>query len=114
MQSNQAREGGWPALIIDGFGGTGSGQLPSANIGPNNNFQPQEFQNYERELVGNATWVRGTHSFRAGTTFVPQRGNENQMQATFCGFCLGSGGFQFSQGATQLSGGPAGISVRAG
>ena len=108
LQSNQAREGGWPALIIDGFGGTGAGQLPSANIGPNNNFQPQEFQNFERELVGNATWVRGTHSFRAGTTLVQQRGNENQMQATFCGFCLGSGGFQFSQGATQLSGGPAG------
>ena len=30
------------------------------------------------------------------------------MQATFCGFCLGSGGFQFSQGATQVSGGPGG------
>ena|SRR5213082_1720396 len=31
LQSSQAREGGWPALMIDGFGGTGAGQIPEAS-----------------------------------------------------------------------------------
>src|SRR5229473_2376742 len=108
LQSSQAREGGWPALIIDGFGGTGAGQIPGVTIGPHNNFQPQDFQNYEKEWVGNVTWIKSTHNLRAGMEYNQQRDNENQEQATFCGFCLGSGGFQFSQGTTQLNGGPAG------
>jgi hypothetical protein len=108
LQSAQTREGGWPALIIDGFGAAGAGQIPGVTIGPHNNFQPQDFQNFEKEWVGNATWIKGSHNLRAGVSFNQQRDNENQEQATFCGFCLGSGGFQFSQGTTQLSGGPGG------
>src|SRR5260370_8216068 len=108
LQSSQVREGGWPALIIDGFGSAGAGQIPGSTIGPYNNFQPQDFQNYEKEWVGNVTWIKATHNLRAGVEYNQQRDNENQEQATFCGFCLGSGGFQFSQGTTQLNGGPAG------
>jgi hypothetical protein len=108
LQSSQTREGGWPALIIDGFGGTGAGQIPGVTIGPHNNFQPQDIQNFEKEWVGNVTWIKGTHNLRAGVELNQQRDNENQEQATFCGFCLGSSGFQFSQGTTQLSGGPGG------
>ena len=49
LQSSQTREGGWPALVIDGFGGTGEGQIPGVTIGPHNNFQPQDIQNFEKE-----------------------------------------------------------------
>jgi hypothetical protein len=108
LQSSQTREGGWPALIIDGFGGSGAGQIPGATIGPYNNFQPQNIQNFETEYVGNVTWIKGAHNLRGGLEINLQRDNENQEQATFCGYCLASGGFQFSQGTTQLSGGPAG------
>ena len=109
LQSSQMREGGWPALEIDGFGGTAS-NLPEATIGPANNFQPQIYRNLEKEWVGNITWIKGTHNFRAGADFDQQQDNENSEQATFCTFCTGAGGFQFSQGTTQLNaaGAPAG------
>ena len=80
----------------------------------------RSIQNFEKEWVGNViyghaqstagfgAWIKGAHNLRAGVEFNQQRDNENQEQATFCGFCLGSGGFQFSQGTTQLSGGPGG------
>ena len=107
LESSQTREGGLPALEVDGFGGTASG-LPEATIGPANYFQPQVFANVEREWVGNVTWVKGNHNLRAGVDFDQQLNNEDFEEATFCTFCTGSGGFQFSQGATQLNGGPAG------
>ena len=107
LQSSQRREGGLPALMIDGFGGTAS-NLPEATIGPANNFQPQVISSYEQEFVGNLTWIRGRHNIRAGADLVQQRITENFEQATFCSFCSGAGGFQFSQGTTQLSGGPGG------
>ncbi|MBV9083506.1 MAG: TonB-dependent receptor [Acidobacteriaceae bacterium] len=109
LESSQAREGGWPALEIDGFGGPGT-NIPEATLGPNTNFQPQVLRNIEKEWVGNITWITGTHNFRAGLDFDQQRTNENQEQATFCLFCTGAGGFQFSQGTTQLnaSGAPSG------
>ncbi len=107
-QSSQLQGGGLPALMIDGFGGTGSGQIPEVGLGPYNNFQPQNIQNHEIEYVGNVTWIKGTHNIRAGVEVNLQRDQEFQIQATFCGYCLGAGGFQFEQGTTQLSGGPAG------
>jgi hypothetical protein len=107
LQSSQLREGGWPALGIDGFGTPGV-NLPNATIGPYNNFQPQVYQNVEKEWVGNVTWIKGTHNVRFGADFDQQQDNENQEQATFCLYCTGAGGFQFSQGTTQLNGGPAG------
>jgi hypothetical protein len=107
LQSSDPREGGLPSLQIDGFGGTGS-NIPEATIGPANNFQPQYYGNVEKEWVGNVTWVKGTHNFRAGVDFDQQQDNENFEEATNCSYCTGSGGFQFSQGSTQLNGGPAG------
>lgn len=107
-QSSQLQGGGLPALMIDGFGGTGSGQIPESTLGPYNNFQPQNIQNNETEYVGNVTWLKGTHNIRAGVEINLQRDEEFQIQATFCGYCLGAGGFQFEQGTTQLNGGPAG------
>jgi len=107
LQSSDPREGGWPALMIDGFGASGI-NLPESTIGPYNNFQPQNLANVEREWAGNITWIKGNHSLRAGADFDQQLDNEMQMLATFCSFCAGSGGFQFSQGTTQLNGGPGG------
>jgi Carboxypeptidase regulatory-like domain/TonB dependent receptor len=107
LQSSDPREGGLPSLQIDGFGGTGS-NIPEATIGPANNFQPQYYGNVEKEWVGNVTWVKHTHNLRAGVDFDQQQDNENFEEATNCSYCTGSGGFQFSQGATQLNGGKAG------
>ena len=107
LQTSDPKEWGLPALEIDGFGGTGS-NIPEATIGPANNFEPQVFGNYATQYAGNITWVKGTHNFRGGADFVQQRINEAFEQATFCTFCTGAGGFQFSQGTTQLNGGSAG------
>jgi hypothetical protein len=106
LQSSQLREGGWPALMIDGFGAAGV-NLPESTIGPYNNFQPQVYQNKEKEWAGNVTWIKGSHNLRFGFDFDQQQDNENQMQATFCLYCTGAGGFQFSQGTTQQRGGTA-------
>jgi hypothetical protein len=107
-QTSQLQGGGLPALMIDGFGGAGSGQIPESTLGPYNNFQPQNIQNNETEYVGNVTWIKGAHNIRAGAEVNVQHDEEFQIQATFCGYCEGAGGFQFSQGTTQLNGGPAG------
>ena len=107
LQSSNRSEGGLPALEIDGFGGTAA-NLPEATIGPANNFQPQFLRNVEKEYVGNVTYVRGQHNLRAGIDFTQQQETEIVEQATFCSYCTGAGGFQFSQGTTQLKGGPAG------
>jgi hypothetical protein len=107
-QSSQLQGGGLPALMIDGFGGSGSGQIPESTLGPYNNFQPQNIQNHESEYVGNITWIKGSHNIRGGVEVNLQRDEEFQIQATFCGYCEGAGGFQFSQGTTQLNGGPSG------
>jgi Carboxypeptidase regulatory-like domain/TonB dependent receptor len=107
LQSSDVREGGLPSLQIDGFGGTGS-NIPEATLGPSNNFQPEYYFNVEKEWVGNVTWVKHTHNLRAGVDFDQQQDNEDFEEATNCNYCTGSGGFQFSQGSTQLNGGAAG------
>lgn len=107
LESSNPSEGGLPALEIDGFGGTAA-NLPEATIGPANNFQPQFLRNVEKEYVGNVTYVKGQHNLRAGVDFTQQQETEIVEQATFCTYCTGAGGFQFSQGTTQLKGGPAG------
>ncbi len=107
LASSDPREGGLPSFQIDGFGGSGS-NIPEATLGPANNFQPQYYGNVEKEWVGNVTWVKHTHNIRAGVDFDQQQDNENFEEATNCNYCTGSGGFQFSQGTTQLNGGPGG------
>ena len=59
-------------------------------------------------MSGNVTWIKGAHNIRAGVEVNLQRDEEFQIQATFCGYCEGAGGFQFEQGTTQFNGGPAG------
>jgi hypothetical protein len=107
LQSSKVGNGGLPGLYVDGFGGTGS-NVPEATFGKANNFQPQYYSNDEKEYAGNLTWVKGTHNFRTGIDLVQQQENESFEQFTFCSYCTGAGGFQFSQGSTQLNGGPAG------
>ncbi|MGB7267394.1 MAG: TonB-dependent receptor [Terracidiphilus sp.] len=107
LQSSNVGEGGLPGLYVDGFGGTGS-NIPEATFGKSNNFQPQYYSNDEKEYAGNVTWVKGTHNFRTGVDLVQQQENESFEQFTFCSYCTGAGGFQFSQGSTQLNGGAAG------
>ena len=104
LQTTDWRKGGLPALSIDNFGIAGS-NLPWADIGPFNNFQPQDYRNLEKEWVANISWVKGAHNIRAGFDFDQQQDNEDSEQASFCGYCTGSGGFEFSQGTTQLKGG---------
>jgi hypothetical protein len=107
LQSSQQREGGLPSLQIDGFGGTGS-NIPEATLGLANNFQPEYYGNLEKEWTGNVTWVKGSHNLRGGVDFDQQQDNEDFEEASFCSYCTGAGGFEFSQGSTQLNGGPAG------
>lgn len=107
LQTTDWRQGGLPALSIDNFGIAGS-NLPWAVIGPFNNFEPQDYRNAEKEWVANITWIKGRHNIRAGIDFDQQQDNEDSEQASFCGYCAGSGGFEFSQGTTQLKGGAAG------
>jgi Carboxypeptidase regulatory-like domain/TonB dependent receptor len=107
LQSGNVGEGGLPGLYVDGFGGTGS-NIPEATFGKSNNFEPQYYSNDEKEYAGNVTWVKGTHNFRTGISLVQQQENESFEEFTFCSYCTGAGGFQFSQGSTQLNGGPAG------
>ena len=107
LQSSDKRQGGLPSLQVDGFGGTGS-NIPEATLGPSNNFQPQWYYNTEKEYAGNVSWVKGTHNLRAGIDFDQQHDTEDFEELSSCTFCTGSGGFQFSQGTTQLNGGPAG------
>jgi hypothetical protein len=107
LQSGNVGEGGLPGLYVDGFGGSGS-NIPEATFGKSNNFEPQYYSNDEKEYAGNVTWVKGTHNFRTGISLVQQQENESFEEFTFCSYCTGAGGFQFSQGSTQLNGGPAG------
>jgi hypothetical protein len=107
LQSANVGLGGLPGLYVDGFGGTGS-NIPEATFGKSNNFQPQYYSNDEKEYAGNVTWIKGTHNFRTGIDLVQQQENESFEQFTFCTYCTGAGGFQFSEGSTQLNGGVAG------
>jgi hypothetical protein len=98
LESSDRREGGLPWLQIDGFG----------NLGPDTNYEPEYYGDVEKEWVGNVTWVKGRHNLRGGVDFDQQLQHEDQEQASVCSYCAGAGGFEFSQGSTQLHGGVAG------
>ena len=112
LQSADVKQGGLPGLYVDDFGGSGS-NIPEAVFGPANNFQPQYYDNNEKDWAANVTWTKKSHDFRAGFDLDLQRDNEAFEQFTFCSYCTGSGGFQFGQGSTQLPGGPAGNNYNA-
>ena len=97
LQSSDKRELGWPLILIDGFG----------QIGAANNFEPHGYRDPVRDYMGNLSWNKGSHNLRFGTDINFQHINESQPQGSNS-YTAAQGGFQFSQGTTQLNGGPAG------
>jgi hypothetical protein len=97
-QKKQLEQGGLPNLAIDGFTG----------LGPANTFQPQGYQDPEKNFVANVNWIKGSHNIRAGFEADLQDSKETQYQTASNSYITSSGGFHFAQGTTQLRGGPAG------
>ena len=96
-QTTDKRELGWPLILIDGFG----------QLGAANNFEPHGYRDPVRDYMGNLSWNKGSHNLRFGTDIIFQDINESQPQGANA-YTAAQGGFQFSQGTTQLNGGPAG------
>ncbi|PWU05464.1 MAG: hypothetical protein C5B51_14470 [Terriglobia bacterium] len=97
LQSSDPREIGWPLMLIDGF----------SQVGAANNFEPHGYRDPSRVYAANMSWNKGSHNLRFGADINLQDINESQPQG-INSYTAGPGGFQFSQGATQLKGGPAG------
>src|SRR5438270_5309487 len=97
LQTSNKTEQGWPLILIDGF----------SQIGPANNFEPHGYRDPSRVWAGNVSWNKGSHNVRFGADVNLQDINESQPQGT-ADYTASQGGFVFSQGATQLNGGPAG------
>jgi len=92
-------EGGWPIIVIDGYGSIGGDNR-------NDRGMPWFRRNYTYEYTSNINWSHGKHNLRAGID-IPMR-NLNFIQANVVGNLFGaSGGFEFSNGVTQLRGGAA-------
>ena len=97
LASTDPRETGWPLMLIDGF----------SQVGAANNFEPHGYRDPSRVYAANVGWDKGSHDLRFGADINLQDINESQPQG-INSYTAGPGGFQFSQGATQLKGGPAG------
>jgi hypothetical protein len=96
--SRQLQQGGMPMLAIDGF----------ASVGRSNTFQPFADRDPERNYNVNVSWLKGTHSIRAGFDSDFQDSNEMQYEMTGSSYNTSAGGFHFAQGTTQLKSGPSG------
>jgi hypothetical protein len=99
----QQQYGGMPLLAIDGF----------TSLGPANTFQPQIYDDPEKNFTVNVNWIKGTHDIRAGFDADLQNSEETQYQTSSNGFITNAGGFHFAQGTTQLQGGAAGNDMNA-
>ena len=97
-KQRQLQEGGLPTLTIDGF----------AVLGSVSRFQPQAYRDPEKNYTANINWLSGNHNIRAGFDSDFQKSNQLQYQTPTGAFISGAGGFHFTQGTTQLKGGPAG------
>ena len=99
-RTDQLAQGGMPYLAVDGFG----------LLGPADTFQPQNYDDPEKNYNANLNWNKGTHNLRFGFAADIQDSNESQYQAPSGSnsYIDGAGGFHFVQGTTQLLGGPAG------
>lgn len=97
-QSSQLREGGMPMINTDGF----------AQLGKVTSSDPKDYNDVEKEWMANVGWIKGSHNLRAGFDLEMQQLNEAFEQQPQCSVCTGAGAFEFSQGSTQLNGGPAG------
>ena len=93
LQSSRRTEGGWPALVIDGW----------ERLGITNNFQPYFRDDPQWQWVANGNWTKGKHNVRFGTDIYIQHLVHNQPE--FPGAVApASGGFNFTRGVTQLRG----------
>ena len=92
---------GMPQFNIDGFANIGG--IPNA-------FEPYDYSDAERDYVANVNWLKGSHDLRAGVDWDRQGVNEWQAMGIGGGntYSTAAGGFHFTQGTTQLNGGPAG------
>ena len=82
--------GGWPHFDITNY--SGIGYAGSAN-------SPYVDDNWQVQYTANATYTKGTHTFRFGGDIVRQAMNRHELGN-------GSGSFTFAGGPTALSGGP--------
>jgi hypothetical protein len=87
------QQGGLPSLTIDG----GITQLGSVS-----KFQPQDFNDPEKNFDANITWVKGNHNFRFGFDSDFQNSKESQYQTASGGFISNAGGFHFAEQTTEL------------
>src|SRR6267142_2709560 len=97
LQTDRKTELGWPLILIDGF----------SQLGAANNFEPHGYRDPTYDYAANLSWNRGTHNVRFGFGLNRQHINESQPQGNLA-YIASQGGFQFTPGATQLNGGPAG------
>jgi hypothetical protein len=97
LQTDRTTEQGWPLILIDNY----------SQLGAANNFEPHGYRDPTYDYSANLSWTRGTHNLRFGVNLNRQHINESQPQGNLA-YIAAQGGFQFSPGATQLSGGPAG------
>ena len=82
--------GGWPHFDITNY--SNIGYAGSSN-------SPYVDDNWQVQYTANATYTRGTHTFRFGGDIVRQAMNRNELGN-------GSGNFTFAGGPTAVSGGP--------
>src|SRR5688572_5803634 len=82
--------GGWPHFNITNY--SNIGYAGSAN-------SPYVDDNWQVQYTANATYTRGTHTFRFGGDIVRQAMNRNELGN-------GSGNFSFAGGPTAVPGGP--------
>lgn len=87
-------QGGYPAFLISGLNSLGNATDSS----------PFLFRDNEWIFAGNLSWVKGSHSFRFGTSIG--RYDLNHFQAFASGYGV-RGGFSFTGGLTALKGGSA-------
>ncbi len=97
LQTDRKTEQGWPLILIDGF----------SQLGAANNFEPHGYRDPTYDYSANLGWTHGAHNLRFGFNLNRQHINESQPQGNL-NYIASQGGFQFSQGATQLNGGPPG------
>ncbi len=89
-----AREyGGWPQFSVTNYSTIG-------NPGSGGAAGPYVDENWQVQYTANASWTKGTHSFRFGGDIVRQAMNRFETGAS-------AGSFTFGGGPSQLSGGAA-------
>jgi hypothetical protein len=90
-------DGGTPWIDLDGY----------TDLGTIEDFMPYYRDDDQYQLVGNVTWLKGSHNIRLGADVYQTA--MNHIQPEILDDSFGSrGGFNFNAGPTQLRGGPGG------